>query len=225
MIDIITNCNVQYPSDLFPESMPSDTIAKALEKFENGFFIYNIADPGGIDDDLLIFQATVLKTVSYYSYKVYDKLYYNAEYEGLKKERLPFNYRNKPVHVISADSSFRSVDDCYQYTVVVAEEVKRRAEFNRQVDEANKAYALSKQKGHLSVAGWEYFNSKMEELLQNDPPQIKEALWFIRKEMKQRRRPRDIAINNAAQKYDIDAALLFSRNQSRIRLWGYAKKK
>ena len=80
----------------------------------------------------------------------------------------------------------------------------------------------------LSDEGWKYYNDKMDEICKDDPggcENIRTAIWFVRMEMRQRFRSITLALENASLKYNIDLALLYSRFQSNLSVWRWAKKK
>ncbi len=82
--------------------------------------------------------------------------------------------------------------------------------------------------GRLSNAGWEYYTDKMNDLCKDDPggaENMRTAIWFVRMEMKQRRRTIEEALDNTSKKYKIGPGLLYSRFQSNLSVWRWAKKK
>jgi hypothetical protein len=92
-------------------------------------------------------------------------------------------------------------------------------------NKGRKQRPLTTVNGKLSDAGYAYFKDKMDKLIQRDPANMAEALWRIRKEIKQRPRDLNGIIDDVAQIYRIDRNLLESRNRSRMAFWSYAKRK
>jgi len=75
----------------------------------------------------------------------------------------------------------------------------------------------------LSEDGYKYFHESLYNLIKDDPPQMIQALNFVRRLIK--KMSMDLSINIAAKHYEIDPKLLASRNASRVCFWKYAKRK
>jgi len=76
----------------------------------------------------------------------------------------------------------------------------------------------------LSEEGYNYFNEKLYSLIKDDPPQMIQALNFVRKLIRQGK-GLEKSITIAAKHYKVDHVLLASRNGSRVVLFRWAKKK
>ena len=236
MPKVISNNEVEYFEDLFdcvPEEHKTKFIDQCISNGKNEFFIYGTdtieyksLSPDEDDlnpNDHIFVKTKICKTKYCYTTKLDIEVYFNLNVNGKELIHNNFKYRGKNVFRIEDVSN--SLEDCYDSTVRHILEDKRSAEFNKQQKECN---MKSSNNGRVSDEGWKYFNDYMDKACKNDPGGAKNmrlAIWFTRKEMKQRFRSISISIENAAKKYNVTTDLLYSRFQTNIAVWKHAKTK
>lgn len=237
---------VQYLESLFPESkFPNpEKMEKFFEKSKEYFLIgeWEVVLEETNPQKIIICKGTILKTSPKYEYqlKVFDSIWFTRNHSKYKVKPFPLNYKNKPTMFIFNECCGCSEDNMCDmawshYVPFPAEDVPKpeiiepeTEEIEIEVTDTTSESTITESNGRLSDEGWEYHKSKMKEICKNDPGGAENmiiAIWFVRMELKQRRRTIEEALLNASKKYKVDRDLLFSRFQSNLVVWRWAKTK
>lgn len=197
--------------DLFTGSVDEDQLSTILKENEENLFL---VDVHRCQEDDRFMQGVVCKKAKYFG-KVGETRYFYPPYHG-KLKALKNKHLNKQVIIIGVCSA--DIENAKREIELHKEKINEQTENVR-------LKRVKKKNGLLSDEGWEYYDKSLNEMCKNDPggpEHTRKALWFVRKEMTQRGKSKQEAIENTAVKYDMDEEFLLSRMQSSLRYWGHA---
>ena len=225
--------------DIVPEEHRESFSKKCLDLFKDSFFVYGVelfeykCQFPHIDDkeeSYILVKSTICKTIELSLLVCEETVYFESKIDNKRSINRNFTFKGKPVFRV--DKVFTTPEIWYKCSIETPLVEERAVRLSNEVNQENARSSgrgtKRKRIGKLSDDGWKWFKERMVEICKDDPggpENMLEAIYFVGKEISQRKKTENQAYKNAARKYEVPEDTLMRRCKARFSTYRWANDK